>query len=87
MGTYLKEAGFVDIHHEPMKIPYGTWPADPKQKEMGAYLLLTAESGFEAFGYGLLTRVMGMSIEEVEELTRLARTASQSRKLHSYSLQ
>lgn len=85
MKPFLQEAGFTDIHHEKMKIPYGTWPADREQKEMGAYLLLTADSAFSAFAYGLLTRAEGMDIEEVEELVRLARTDSRSRNVHSYS--
>lgn len=87
MEPFLQDAGFADIHHENMKVPYGTWPADRKQKEMGAYLLLTADTAFGAFAYGLLTRASGMDIEEVEELVRLARTDSKSRKVHSYTRQ
>lgn len=83
----MKDAGFIDIHHEKMKIPYGLWPADPKQKEMGAYLLLASESAFGAFGYGLMTRAFEMGIKEVDELVRGARADSKSRKLHSYSMQ
>lgn len=70
-----------------MKIPFGTWPADQRQKEMGAYLLLTADSAFEAFGYALLTRVLGMDIKEVEDVIRLAKKDSKSRKIHTYSMQ
>lgn len=87
MDAFIKDAGFTDIHHEKLKIPYGLWPADPKQKEMGAYLLLASESAFAAFGYGLLTRAFGMCLENVEELVRGARTDSKSRKIHSYSMQ
>lgn len=87
MEPFLQDAGFADIHHEKMKIPYGTWPADRKQKEMGAYLLLTADTAFSAFAYGLLTRASRMDIEEVDELVRLARTDSKSRKVHSYARQ
>lgn len=27
-GQYLKEAGFVNIQHNYIKLPYGTWPKD-----------------------------------------------------------
>lgn len=87
MDPFIKDAGFIDTHHERLKIPYGLWPADPRQKEMGAYLLLTADSAFAAFGYGLLTRAFGMSLKDVEELVRGAKTDSRSRKIHSYARQ
>lgn len=70
-----------------MKVPFGTWPADHKQKEMGAYLYMTAEKGFEAFGVALLTRVLGMDIKEVDELIAQAKKDSKNRKIHSYSFQ
>lgn len=87
MHPLIKDAGFIDTHHEKLKVPYGLWPADPKQKEMGAYLLLTSESAFGAFGYGLLTRAFDMRLEDVENLIRGARADSRSRKIHSYSRQ
>lgn len=27
-GQYLAEAGFVNIQHNYIKLPYGTWPKD-----------------------------------------------------------
>lgn len=27
-GQYLEEAGFVNIQHNYIKLPYGTWPKD-----------------------------------------------------------
>lgn len=87
MEEFINEAGFVNMQHQKMRVPFGTWPADSREREVGAFQLLAAESAFEAYGYGLLTRSLGMDIEEVKELIRLARTESRSRKVHSYTWQ
>jgi hypothetical protein len=51
-----------------LKIPLGTWPTEKKQKDMGAYLAFTADSGFEAFGVAMFTRVLGMSSKEISDI-------------------
>ncbi|KAH0607954.1 uncharacterized protein H6S33_002006 [Morchella sextelata] len=83
----ILEAGFECATHQTMKVPFGTWPADKLQKEMGAYLYMTAEEGFAAFGMALLTRVMEMEVEEVNALIAQAKIDAKSRKIHSYSRQ
>ena len=30
LENWVKEAGFEDVHHKTMIIPFGTWPADKK---------------------------------------------------------
>lgn len=84
-GT-LEGAGFEDVTYQMKKIPLGTWPADPKQKEMGAYLLLNAETAYNAVGMSLMTG-MGMPPEEVDEIVQGCLKDSRSRKIHSYSKQ
>lgn len=68
-------------------MPLGTWPADPKLKEIGAFFALTAETGFEAFGLALLTRVLGMELEVVKELIDQSKKEVKSRKVHAYAKQ
>ncbi|PWW76808.1 S-adenosyl-L-methionine-dependent methyltransferase [Tuber magnatum] len=87
LDRFILDAGFDKVHHEETKIPLGTWPAEKKQKEMGAFLLLTTENAFEAFGMALLTRSLGMGIPEVEELITAAKRESRSKKTHTYSSQ
>lgn len=87
MEEFINDAGFVNMQHQKMRVPFGTWPADRREKEVGAFQLLAADSAFEAYGYGLLTRSLGMDLEEVKELIKLARTESRSRKIHSYTWQ
>ena len=87
MDKVILDAGFDKVTHEEMKISLGTWPADKKQKEVGAYLLLVTENGFEALGLALLTRALGMKAEEVEELIAGAKKESHNKKIHSYNPQ
>lgn len=87
LDEHILESGFEKVNHEEMKISLGTWPADEKQKEMGAFLLLTTENAFEAHGMALLTRTLEMGTPEVEELIAGAKKESRSRKIHSYFTQ
>lgn len=87
MRPFFDEAGFDNIQERVLKLPLGTWPADKAQKEMGAYFLLTAQTGFEAFGMALLTRVLGMTIEEVSVVVEGAKKDARNRSIHSYCRQ
>lgn len=84
MKPLIKEAGFEDVRKKTLKMPLGTWPAERKQKEIGAYFLLVAETGFEALGLAFLTRVLGMGREEVEALIQRCKNEVKSRKVHGY---
>lgn len=83
----LKDAGFHDINMKMIKAPMGTWAADRKQKERGAYLQMASESGFEAIGIALLTRDMKMDPKEARELIDNSRADIRNKKIHSYSKQ
>ena len=75
------------MNHEEVKVPLGTWPADKKQKDLGAFMLLTTEHAFEAFGMALFTRTLGMGAPEAKELIAEAKKESRSKKIHSYTIQ
>lgn len=83
----LEERGFEDINKRLIKLPMGTWPADPRQKELGAYLLLTTDSAYEAIGMALLTRELGMETHRAKAVIDGARRDANDRKLHSYTQQ
>ena len=70
-----------------MKISIGTWPADKKQKDIGAFMLLATEHGFESFGMAFFTRILGMEVPEAKELIAGAKKESRSKKIHSYGVQ
>ena len=87
LDKIILDAGFDKVNHEEMKLPLGTWPADKKQKDIGAFTLLTTEHGFESFGMALFTRTLGMEASEAMELMAGAKKESRSKKIHSYSSQ
>lgn len=83
----IEKAGFEKVHHQGAKIPLGPWAADRKQKELGAYVLLSAETGFEAFGIQLFTNVLEMKVEDAHTLIQATLRQAKSRKIHSYTMQ
>lgn len=83
----VERAGFERVHHQGAKVPLGPWAADRKQKEMGAYVLLSAETGFEAFGIQVFTNVLKMDVDEAQNLIRETLKQAKSRKIHSYTMQ
>lgn len=83
----IESAGFENAHHQGAKIPLGPWAADRKQKEMGAYVLLSAETGFEAFGIQLFTNVLKMGVDDAQDLIQKTLKHAKSRKIHSYTMQ
>ena len=87
MDKFILDAGFDKVNHEEVKVPLGTWPADKKQKDLGAFMLLTTEHAFEAFGMALFTRTLGMGAPEAKELIAEAKKESRSKKIHSYTIQ
>ncbi|KAI2633472.1 S-adenosyl-L-methionine-dependent methyltransferase [Xylaria nigripes] len=43
IGVIMEKAGFVDITKTTFRVPYGTWPADPVERNRGAVFALNAE--------------------------------------------
>ena len=87
LDPLLQDTGFVGIHHQAVKLPLGTWPAEKKQKEIGAYALLCAEDGYDSFGTAFFTKVLEMPLDEAKELFKNAKKESGNRQIHSYCLQ
>ena len=87
MDKFILDAGFDRVNHEEMKLPLGTWAADKKQKDMGAFALLAVEHGYESFGMAFFTRILGMEVPEAKELIAGAKRESRNKKIHSYATQ
>lgn len=83
----IQKAGFINITHRICKIPLGPWAADKKQKEMGAYILLSVQTGFEAFGMKLFTNIWEMSSSEAKTLIEEVKRDANSKKVHGYGIQ
>ena len=80
----MTEAGFTAVKHETFKNPSGTWPKDPTMKQAGAFTVHSANSGYEAYGLALLTRVLKMSEDEVIAMCRKATDAHLDKRVHAY---
>jgi len=64
----LSKYGFINIRHENLQIPIGTWPKNKTLRTVGLYARVGIEDGLEAMAYGPLCRGLGWSRERVEEL-------------------
>lgn len=64
----LEAVGYVDIVQKVEIWPVGSWPKDPRLKEIGTFGGLGVLESLEAFSLGLLTRYLGFSVDEVKEL-------------------
>jgi hypothetical protein len=61
MREDIEGAGFINIHERFYKDPIGSWPADPKLREVGKWTLLGLDLGLEGYALATLTRVLGVS--------------------------
>ncbi|KAH8152227.1 uncharacterized protein LAJ45_03653 [Morchella importuna] len=87
LPTIMATTGFTDLRIKLEKQPIGTWPKDPFQKKLGAYSQMLSESGFEALGIAIFTRVLGMSEEECRKIIDDCVEEVRSGKVHSYIVQ
>jgi SAM-dependent methyltransferase len=82
----LSKTGFEGIECTPLKLATGTWPADPRQKELGRWLQVISKTGFEAYGLALLSRELGMNPADIRELVDKAKQDLGNKKIHAYSI-
>lgn len=82
-----KEAGFVDIQHTVLKVPWGPWPDDERLKEIGRWSILSMETGAEAYGMALLTRIEGMAPEDARQLCAEALKDVKDKRIHMFNNQ
>lgn len=54
----ITKAGFVDVVEKKFKVPVGTWPSDPKMKELGQWNMLFCLEGLESWSLYLLSTVL-----------------------------
>jgi hypothetical protein len=81
---YLEEAGFedvVEVHHA---WPSNPWPKGEHNKVLGAWTNEDFLSGVHGISMGVLTKVMGMSVESVEVLLVDVRKDISDRRIHAY---
>ncbi|KAJ4249060.1 hypothetical protein NW762_012392 [Fusarium torreyae] len=81
----MREAGFVNVQDEEVKVPIGGWPEDPKLKEAGQYFqaaILQDVEGTLMF----MADFLGWTKEEIHIFAARYRREIKSKKIHGYFL-
>lgn len=79
---WFKDAGFANVRCAKYPVPFGTWPADRRMKEIGAWNLLQLQEGLEGMIYFVFTRLLNLSKEQVDVLAAKFRQEVKSPKIH-----
>ncbi|KAF8544005.1 putative TAM domain methyltransferase [Trichophaea hybrida] len=85
LSEYLENSGFVDVQVTKVKMPFGSWPKEPRLKKIGRMAVLGCLTGFNAYGLAVFTRVLGMNKEQAERQCQEAFSAITDRNTHMYS--
>ncbi|KAI1810135.1 S-adenosyl-L-methionine-dependent methyltransferase [Poronia punctata] len=83
----MEAAGFVDIKVVDMKTTLGSWPADPKYKEIGQYARLALEQDVEGFTVYVLSTAFNWTREEIAVYAAHFRRELRSPNYHPYYAQ
>lgn len=79
----MEAAGFVDIKTKDIKCPIGTWPRDPRQREIGEISMWGLVNDIEGF-IMFLTSILGWTRDQVTVYAAHARRETKSGKVHMY---
>ncbi|RYP63180.1 hypothetical protein DL771_009411 [Monosporascus sp. 5C6A] len=80
----IQEAGFTDITVKDFKIPVGSWPADPKLKEIGQYTQFAIEQDIEGTMMFMWDLVTQRPIDEMRLFAVSVREELRKPTIHSY---
>ncbi|KAE8353143.1 S-adenosyl-L-methionine-dependent methyltransferase [Aspergillus coremiiformis] len=80
----LEDIGFVEVTETVLKLPIGTWPKDPRMKEIGKFQFVGELQAIEAYTPALFTRVLGWSVEEMQLMIDKVKQEISNRSLHLY---
>jgi hypothetical protein len=80
----MEEVGFVDVHVEVRRWPFGPWMKDKKMKEIGLWSRANMLDGLQATAMAVLTRGQGKTQQEVEAELVEVRKDLMNRAIHTY---
>jgi hypothetical protein len=83
-ARYMEEVGFVDVHVEVRRWPFGPWMKDKKMKEIGLWSRANMLDGLQATAMAVLTRGQGKTQQEVEAELVEVRKDLMNRAIHTY---
>lgn len=81
-AAWAAAAGFDRVREQRFKMPVGTWPKDPRLKEVGAFMSVNFFDGVEAFTAVLLRDVLGWAPAAVEMMNSRVRAAARHKDVH-----
>lgn len=84
LADLLSETGFVDIKSSTLKCVVGAWPKDARKKEIGAWHASCIQTGAEAYGLALFTRVLGKTEEEAKKIINGVLNEVTNPRIHVY---
>ncbi|RDW81850.1 hypothetical protein BP6252_02962 [Coleophoma cylindrospora] len=82
--AFLQEAGFVDVVEEKYDIPIGTWAKGKINKTLGTWCRADTLGVLQGLSLAVLTKGLGMSVEEVEVLLVDVRKNVNNNNIHLY---
>jgi len=80
---WMKEAGFTNVNISRHKAPLGTWPAEKKWKNIGAFNTATCLEGLEGYILYLGTNVLGWELDELQVVIAKMRQALKNPAYHA----
>lgn len=81
LAAFQRQAGLIDVTEKVFSHKFGTWPSDPKERDLGARTMLQVLSGVEGFTTVLFTKVLGWSLQDTEKIIREAKRDLRDDKL------
>ncbi|KAJ5895682.1 phosphoethanolamine N-methyltransferase [Penicillium taxi] len=85
LPALLEEASFQDVKTTEYILPNGSWPKDPKLKEIGRFFRAQfADGAVESYSLALFTRYGDWKPIEVQVLLAHLRSELKSNKMHAY---
>ncbi|KAF2090434.1 S-adenosyl-L-methionine-dependent methyltransferase [Saccharata proteae CBS 121410] len=83
LEQWVRERGFVNVHHEVFKVPIGAWPRDPLKKKVGMMNLIQSLEGLEGFSLRLFIDGLKWDKLEVQVFLAKVREELKSRNIHA----
>ncbi|KAF5724918.1 hypothetical protein FMUND_348 [Fusarium mundagurra] len=80
----LIAAGFENVREEIRKMPLGSWPKDPKLKEIGKYQSIQEGKAIESYTPQIFSAVLGWSQEEIQVFMTKVKNEIKDPSIHLY---
>lgn len=81
---HLIDAGFEGVTESVYRLPFGTWPKDPKLKEIGRYQLAQMLQAVDSASPAIFTRILTSDTARLERLTTVAKKEFLDGSLHLF---